>query len=66
MRILPAGLLFAAIAWSQCAMCFRTAEAQDRARARALNQGIVILAVPLAGGMGAIAWLAYRRRARTI
>lgn len=53
-------------AWGQCAMCFRTAESQTRARAEAFNKGILVLAAPLAGSMGAIAWLAYRRRARTI
>lgn len=66
MKILAAGFFAAALSWGQCAMCFRTAEAQNRGRAEALNQGVAILLVPLAGGAGAIGWLAYRRRARRI
>jgi hypothetical protein len=52
--------------WSQCAMCFRNAESQTRARAEAMNKGIAILFLPLLASTGAIAWLAYKRRARTI
>ena len=59
-------LFLTAASWGQCAMCFRNAEAQTRARAETFNKGILILAVPLAGAVGAIAWLAYNRRARTI
>ena len=47
-------------------MCFRTAESQTRARAEALNKGIVIMLVPLAAAAGAIGYLAYKRRARPI
>ncbi|MFN0106265.1 MAG: hypothetical protein ACKV2U_29760 [Bryobacteraceae bacterium] len=64
MKLLAASLFFAVISWGQCAMCFRTAESQTRARAEALNMGILIMLVPLAGGAGIIGWLAYGRRAR--
>lgn len=59
-------LLLASLGWSQCAMCFRNAEAQSRAREGAFNRGILIMAVPLAASASVIAALAYRRRARTI
>lgn len=66
MKWLATAALFGVIACGQCAMCFRTAEAQSRARADALNRGIFVLWVPLAASGGTVAWLAYRRRARTI
>ena len=66
MKLLAAALFFSTLAWGQCAMCFRTAESQTRARAEALNRGIVIMLVPLAVAVGAIGCLAYKRRARTI
>lgn len=59
-------LLWAALSWGQCAMCFRNAEAQSRAREGAFNRGILVMAVPLAVSVSVIAALAYRRRARTI
>ncbi len=59
-------LVMAAGCWGQCAMCFRNAEAQERARTSAFNQGILVLAAPLAGSFGLVGWLAYRRRARVI
>jgi hypothetical protein len=31
---------------SQCVMCYRTAEAQNQARSRVLNKGILVLGVP--------------------
>jgi hypothetical protein len=31
---------------AQCVMCFRTAQAQNQARARVLNAGIFVLGVP--------------------
>ena len=41
---------------AQCVMCYRTAHAQNQARARVLDAGIVILGVPpfliLAGFIG--------------
>ena len=41
--------LFAALALpagAQCVMCYRTSHAQNQARARVLNAGIVILGAP--------------------
>jgi len=66
MKSVVLALCLTAATWGQCAMCFRNAEAQIRARAETFNKGILILAVPLAGAAGAIAWLAYSRRARII
>jgi hypothetical protein len=66
MRGLLLLVFLAVMAYGQCAMCFRNAESQSKARAEALNKGIVILLVPLAGATGCIGYLAYRRRARTI
>ena len=31
---------------AQCVMCYRTAESQNRARARVLNAGILVLGAP--------------------
>jgi hypothetical protein len=45
-RVLAVGLLWAAAAGGQCAMCYRTAQALDAARGRALNSGILVLGVP--------------------
>ena len=56
-------VVMAAGCWGQCAMCFRNAEAQERARASAFNQGILVLAAPLAGSFGLVGWWAYGRRA---
>jgi hypothetical protein len=63
MKLLASGVFIGAMAWGQCAMCFRTAESQTRRRAEALNKGIVILFVPLASAAATIAYVAYRRRA---
>ena len=41
---MAAGLSVAAQA--QCVMCYRTAEAQNRARSRVMNMGIVLLGAP--------------------
>jgi hypothetical protein len=41
--------LFAALSLpvsAQCVMCYRTSHAQNQARARVLNMGILILGVP--------------------
>jgi hypothetical protein len=48
-RALLVPVLFAALTLpvrAQCVMCYRTAEAQNQARARVLNKGILILGVP--------------------
>jgi len=48
-RLLPIAVLAAGLAMpagAQCVMCFRTAHAQNNARARVLDYGIVILGAP--------------------
>jgi hypothetical protein len=45
-RALALGLLWTAAAGAQCAMCYRTAQALDSARGRALNSGILVLGMP--------------------
>jgi hypothetical protein len=50
-RLLPAAALFAALsvprpAPAQCVMCYRTAHAQNEARSRVLNLGILLLGAP--------------------
>jgi hypothetical protein len=45
-RLLAALQLAAAPALAQCVMCFRTAEAQNAARAQVLNMGVLLLGAP--------------------
>ena len=48
-RLLPIAALFTALALpagGQCVMCYRTAHAQQEARSRVLNSGILILGAP--------------------
>jgi ABC-type methionine transport system permease subunit len=48
-RFLPVAALAAALslpAGAQCVMCYRTAHAQNNARAHVLDMGIVILGAP--------------------
>jgi len=48
-KLLPIAALFAALslpAGAQCVMCYRTAQAQNHARARVLDMGILILGAP--------------------
>jgi hypothetical protein len=56
----PMALLLAPGAgWGQCVMCFRTAAAQNAARAHLLNMGIVLLGLPpfvILGGFLCLAW----------
>ena len=52
-------LLTASNGWGQCVMCFRTAAAQNAARAHLLNMGIVLLGLPpfvILGGFLCLAW----------
>lgn len=56
-------------AWSQCAMCKRTAETnfdskQKKSAGKSLNSGILyLLSVPyLIGAVGAIAWYKNRKK----
>ena len=58
-RLLLATAFFAGLtvqASAQCVMCYRTAHAQNEARSRVLNSGILILGAPpfliLAGFIG--------------
>lgn len=55
--------LFLACAHSsaQCVMCYRTAAAQNSARAHLLNIGIVLLGLPPFCILGGFIFLAYRR-----
>jgi hypothetical protein len=58
-RVAVALLLAAANGWGQCVMCFRTAAAQNAARAHLLNMGIVLLGLPpfvILGGFLCLAW----------
>ena len=48
-KLLPAAVLAAGLALpasAQCVMCYRTAHAQNQARSRVLNMGILILVAP--------------------
>jgi hypothetical protein len=45
-RLLLLGVTAAGLASAQCVMCFRTAKAQNQARARVLNAGILVLGAP--------------------
>ncbi len=45
-RLLAALPLAAMPAVAQCVMCFRTAEAQQAARAQVLNMGVLLLGAP--------------------
>jgi hypothetical protein len=48
-KLLPIAALFTALsvpASSQCVMCYRTAHAQNEARSRVMNLGILILGAP--------------------
>ena len=45
--------------WAQCVMCFRTAAAQNSARAHLMNIGIVLLGLPpfcILAGFLVLAW----------
>lgn len=61
-------MLLQLLAWlavgaqGQCVQCFRTAAAQQAARASWLNLGIVILLIPTLGMLAGLAVLIYRRR----
>ena len=48
-KLLPIAALFTALsipASAQCVMCYRTAHAQNEARSRVMNLGILILGAP--------------------
>ena len=48
--------------WGQCQMCKQTASYQKASAIEALNQGIILLAIPPAAIIGGIVWLTYRHR----
>ncbi len=58
-RLAPLFALAAAVGHAQCVMCFRTAEAQNMARAHVLNMGILIMGIPpflILGGFLLLCW----------
>ena len=60
-RITLALFLAAANCWGQCVMCFRTAAAQNAARAHLMNIGIVLLGLPPFCILGGFIYLAFKR-----
>ena len=54
--------LAASSAFAQCVMCFRTAAAQNSARARVLDIGIIILVIPPVAILTGFLVLCYKRR----
>ena len=60
-RVALALLLAGANSWAQCVMCYRTAAAQNAARAHLLNMGIVLLGLPPFCILGGFIFLAWRR-----
>jgi hypothetical protein len=60
-RLLCLALLLAVNSWAQCVMCFRTAAAQNAARAHLLNLGIVMLGMPPFCILAGFLYLAWRR-----
>ena len=46
MAIAALAAALTSLAPAQCVMCYRTAEAQNRARSHVLNMGIVLLGAP--------------------
>jgi len=54
--------ILASSACAQCVMCFRTAAAQNSARARVMNMGIIIMVIPPVLILAGFMVLAYKRR----
>jgi hypothetical protein len=54
--------LAASSALAQCVMCFRTAAAQNAARARVMNMGIIIMLIPPVAILAGFMLLCYKRR----
>jgi hypothetical protein len=54
--------ILASSAYAQCVMCFRTAAAQNGARARVMNMGIIIMVIPPVLILAGFMVLAYKRR----
>ena len=53
--------ILASSAHAQCVMCFRTAAAQNAARAQIMNLGILIMGIPPILILGGFLVLCYRR-----
>ena len=60
-RVLALAPLGAASAFAQCVMCFRTAAAQQAARARVMNIGIIIMLIPPVAILAGFMLLCYKR-----
>ena len=60
-RLLAALQLAAMPALAQCVMCFRTAEAQQSARAQVLNVGVLLLGAPPFLILAGYCYLFYRK-----
>jgi len=54
--------ILASSAYAQCVMCFRTAAAQNAARARVMNLGIIIMLIPPILILAGFMVLSYKRR----
>lgn len=61
-RLLALAAAVAPGAFAQCVMCFRTAAAQQTARAQVLNLGIIIMLIPPILILGGFVLLLYIRR----
>jgi hypothetical protein len=61
-RALAIAFLAASSAFPQCVMCFRTAAAQETARARVMNLGIIIMLIPPIAILAGFMVLCYKRR----
>lgn len=60
-RLAALVLILASSAYAQCVMCFRTAAAQNSARARVMNMGIIIMVIPPVLILVGFMVLAYKR-----
>jgi len=60
-RVVLALALTAVQSWGQCVMCYRTAAAQNAARAHLMNMGILLLGLPPFCLLGGFIYLAVRR-----
>jgi len=54
--------ILASSAYAQCVMCFRTAAAQNAARAHVMNLGILIMGIPPILILAGFLLLCYKRR----
>ena len=61
-RLLAIAPFVASSAFAQCVMCFRTAAAQNNARAQVMNLGIIIMLIPPIVILAGFMVLCYKRR----